>query len=215
MNVEEIQEELERVIESLDDFIESEHRKDEEFRAAIVSDQFGDVTRHITHDPELNPPTRPLDEPEEVAWADFLYQALVLAKMRDVDLAESLRIGFDRCAENKEGYHQDSGEDMKGMVAHDVTEDGVYVGSVGDDIYISEEFTPDGEVELDSYSCIITEVGGVTCHAATIAREYGINCVVGIKNLTLGVEQGDKIIVDMSNGEVMHYEDVARDVRQD
>lgn len=47
---------------------------------------------------------------------------------------------------------------------------------------------------------IVTEVGGVTCHAAGIAREMGIPCVVSVENILSSVKTGDHIIVDGSNG---------------
>lgn len=29
---------------------------------------------------------------------------------------------------------------------------------------------------------IITEVGGITCHAAVVSREFGIPCIIAFKN---------------------------------
>lgn len=40
---------------------------------------------------------------------------------------------------------------------------------------------------------IITDFGGVTCHAAIIAREFGIPCIVGAGNATLVLKDGDAI----------------------
>lgn len=47
---------------------------------------------------------------------------------------------------------------------------------------------------------IITEVGGITCHAASIAREMGIPCVVSVENIVSLVKTGEQIFVDGSKG---------------
>ena len=49
---------------------------------------------------------------------------------------------------------------------------------------------------------IVTEVGGVTCHAAGIAREMGIPCVVAVDNILQKVKTGDQLIVDGNRGVV-------------
>ncbi len=51
-------------------------------------------------------------------------------------------------------------------------------------------------------SAIVTEVGGVTCHAANIAREMGIPCVVSVENILSHVKTGDSIVVDGNKGVV-------------
>ena len=33
-------------------------------------------------------------------------------------------------------------------------------------------------------SAIVTDVGGITCHASIIAREFGIPCLIGTKIAT-------------------------------
>jgi len=47
---------------------------------------------------------------------------------------------------------------------------------------------------------IITDFGGVTSHAAVIARELGIPCVVGTEKATKILEDGMEVIVDGNNG---------------
>jgi pyruvate,water dikinase len=49
---------------------------------------------------------------------------------------------------------------------------------------------------------IVTEYGGVLCHAAVVSREYGLPCVVGVDGLLLGIRDGDLISVDGSAGVV-------------
>ncbi len=45
-------------------------------------------------------------------------------------------------------------------------------------------------------SAIITEEGGITCHAAIIAREYQIPCIMGVSSATAHIKDGDIIELD-------------------
>lgn len=42
---------------------------------------------------------------------------------------------------------------------------------------------------------IVTEVGGILSHAAIVAREFKITCVVGVKDVTSRIRTGDKVII--------------------
>ena len=48
----------------------------------------------------------------------------------------------------------------------------------------------------------VTDGGGVTCHTAIIAREFGLPCVVGTKNATSRFRDGDLLEVDCAHGTV-------------
>lgn len=47
---------------------------------------------------------------------------------------------------------------------------------------------------------IITDEGGITCHASIVAREMQIPCVVGCKNATKVLNDGDFVQIDGSTG---------------
>ena len=49
-------------------------------------------------------------------------------------------------------------------------------------------------------SAIITEEGGLTCHAAIVSRELKKPCVIGIKGLLDILKDGDQIEVDAVKG---------------
>ncbi|MBI2444159.1 MAG: hypothetical protein HYV42_02890 [Candidatus Magasanikbacteria bacterium] len=49
-------------------------------------------------------------------------------------------------------------------------------------------------------AAIITEEGGLTCHAAIVSRELNIPCVVGIKGIVSGLQTGETIEVDAIKG---------------
>ncbi|TSC78403.1 MAG: pyruvate, water dikinase [Parcubacteria group bacterium Gr01-1014_29] len=49
-------------------------------------------------------------------------------------------------------------------------------------------------------AAIVTDEGGVTCHAAIIARELKKPCIIGTKIATLVLKDGDMVEVDANNG---------------
>lgn len=51
-------------------------------------------------------------------------------------------------------------------------------------------------------AAIVTDQGGVTCHAAIVARELGIPCVIGTRFATKVLQTGDQIRVDTNTGVV-------------
>ncbi|NES89764.1 PEP-utilizing enzyme [Okeania sp. SIO2B9] len=55
---------------------------------------------------------------------------------------------------------------------------------------------------LKKVSGIISEQGGITSHAAILAREIGIPAIVGATNSTNIIKTGDHLLIDGNNGEV-------------
>jgi pyruvate,water dikinase len=51
-------------------------------------------------------------------------------------------------------------------------------------------------------SAVVTEVGGMLCHGAVVAREYGIPAVLGVKNATSTLKNGQRVTVDGVKGVV-------------
>ncbi len=51
-------------------------------------------------------------------------------------------------------------------------------------------------------SAIVTNEGGITCHAAIVSRELGIPCLIGTKNATQRIKDGELIEVRASHGTV-------------
>jgi pyruvate,water dikinase len=49
---------------------------------------------------------------------------------------------------------------------------------------------------------IVTDEGGITCHAAVISRELEIPCIVGTKIATQVLKDGDLVEVDANKGVV-------------
>jgi phosphohistidine swiveling domain-containing protein len=70
------------------------------------------------------------------------------------------------------------------------------------DVLVSIATDPDIVPAMKKASAIVTEQGGVTSHAAIIARELGIPCVIGTKIATKVFKDGDMVEVDATKGEV-------------
>lgn len=68
------------------------------------------------------------------------------------------------------------------------------------DILIAEATTVDYLPAMKKAAAFVTEVGGLTCHAAVVAREFGVPCVVGLKNATKNFKDGDMVKVDANEG---------------
>lgn len=49
-------------------------------------------------------------------------------------------------------------------------------------------------------AAIVTDVGGITSHAAIVSRELQIPCVIGTGNATKIIKDGDRVEVDANNG---------------
>ena len=70
------------------------------------------------------------------------------------------------------------------------------------DILVTTMTSPDFIVAMRKAAAVVTDVGGITSHAAIVSRELGIPCVVGTGFATQVLKTGDRIEVDANNGRV-------------
>ena len=70
------------------------------------------------------------------------------------------------------------------------------------DILLSQATTPDLLPAMKKAAAIVTNLGGLICHAAITARELKIPCIVGTGNVTEIFKDGDLVDVDATNGVV-------------
>ena len=70
------------------------------------------------------------------------------------------------------------------------------------EILVTRMTTPQFIGAIKLTSAIITDEGGITCHAAIVSRELGIPCIIGTKLATKVLKDGDKVDVDADNGVV-------------
>ncbi|MCX8163247.1 MAG: phosphoenolpyruvate synthase [Candidatus Micrarchaeota archaeon] len=69
-------------------------------------------------------------------------------------------------------------------------------------ILVTEMTSPDFVPAMKKAAAIITNRGGMTCHAAIISRELGVPCIVGTKNATEVLKENQFITVDASRGKI-------------
>jgi len=70
------------------------------------------------------------------------------------------------------------------------------------DILIARMTTVDIMPAAKMAAAIVTDEGGITCHAAIISRELGIPCVIGTHDATKMIRDGDNIKVNAKQGVV-------------
>ena len=68
------------------------------------------------------------------------------------------------------------------------------------DILVTSMTNPDFVPVFKKLAGLITDLGGATCHAAIISREFNLPCVVGTSVATAVLNDGDIVTVDGGNG---------------
>ncbi|MBI4262182.1 hypothetical protein HY624_01505 [Candidatus Uhrbacteria bacterium] len=69
-------------------------------------------------------------------------------------------------------------------------------------ILVSVMTRPDYIAGIKKAAAIVTNEGGITCHAAIISRELGIPCIIGTKIATEVFKDGDLVEVNANHGVV-------------
>jgi pyruvate, water dikinase len=77
------------------------------------------------------------------------------------------------------------------------------------EILVATMTNPDWLPTLRRAGGIVTDGGGLTCHAAIVSRELGKPCVVGTRHATTSIATGDFITVDGTHGLVYAGDQVA------
>jgi phosphohistidine swiveling domain-containing protein len=68
------------------------------------------------------------------------------------------------------------------------------------DILVASMTTPDFIAGMEKAAGFVTDEGGITCHAAIIAREFGVPCIVGTGIATKVLKDGNLVEVDANKG---------------
>ncbi len=71
-----------------------------------------------------------------------------------------------------------------------------------DEILVTRMTAPDWAPYLRKAAAIVTDSGGMTCHAAIVSREFGTPCVVGTRRATEQLQTGETVTVDGAAGRV-------------
>lgn len=78
------------------------------------------------------------------------------------------------------------------------------------DVLVAPMTSPDYITAMRRASAIITDEGGMTCHAAIISRELGTPCIVATRIATKVLKDGDFVEVDAEKGLVRIIKKVAK-----
>jgi pyruvate, water dikinase len=71
------------------------------------------------------------------------------------------------------------------------------------EILVTSMTTPDMVPAMSRAAGIVTDEGGMTCHAAIVSRELGVPCVVGTREATRLIPDGSPVTVDGKAGTVV------------
>lgn len=78
------------------------------------------------------------------------------------------------------------------------------------EILVAPMTNPDWVPTIRRAAALVTDSGGMTCHAAIVARELGVPCVVGTRTATTTLHDGDLVTVDGGEGTVTRGDRTAR-----
>ncbi|EQD69928.1 phosphoenolpyruvate synthase, partial [mine drainage metagenome] len=70
------------------------------------------------------------------------------------------------------------------------------------EVLVTTMTTPDMVPAMSRAAAIVTDEGGMTCHAAIVSRELGVPCVVGTREATRKIAEGSPVTVDGKTGAV-------------
>jgi pyruvate,water dikinase len=69
------------------------------------------------------------------------------------------------------------------------------------EVLVTDTTTPDWEPVMKNAAAIVTNRGGRTCHAAIVAREFGIPAVIGCDDATEKLASGEAVTVSCAEGD--------------
>jgi pyruvate, water dikinase len=70
------------------------------------------------------------------------------------------------------------------------------------EVLVAPMTSPDWVPTMRRASAVVTDSGGMTCHAAIVSRELGIPCIVGARTATSVLRNGEVVTVDGRRGQV-------------
>ncbi len=68
------------------------------------------------------------------------------------------------------------------------------------EVLVAPMTNPDWVPTIRRAAAVVTDGGGMTCHAAIVSRELGVPCIVGARTATADLTDGELVTVDGSTG---------------
>jgi pyruvate,water dikinase len=131
----------------------------------------------------------------ETVWSTKLAQVPTKAEAGGIKPPEMLKVIVKGLAAGKRGF----GIGVAKVVSN--PQEAAKIMQKGD-ILVTDMTNPDYVPFMKLAGAIVTDKGGVTCHAAIVSRELGIPCVVGSENATKLMVSGKEYTVDSRSGVV-------------
>jgi len=131
----------------------------------------------------------------ETVWSAKLEEIPSKAEAEAVKPAEMLKVVVKGIAAGKRSF----GIGVAKVVSN--PQEAAKIMQKGD-ILVTDMTNPDYVPFMKLAGAIVTDKGGVTCHAAIVSRELGIPCVVGTENATKLMVSGKEYTVDSKSGVV-------------
>jgi phosphohistidine swiveling domain-containing protein len=185
-------------------------RDDALFRWVIFSAQMGNLAMHLSHDQELNPTSRPHGTPMSEC-SDFghaVVQLMTYGALRGINVQGAVNMALQNLREKDFVKRKSKGDVISGEIACGglvtgpalvIKSDGVLFLPDHPENYILVISHPCSDARLAKFAGIVTDHGGVNCHAAIIAREFGVPCIVGTGDATDKIETGNVMIMGRVN----------------
>ena len=133
-----------------------------------------------------------------ILWTYGKYD--VVTDQKFIDELDRIGTGESEVVESLKGFAASLGT-VTGRVC--IVESVEEIGKVQNgDVLVSVMTRPDYVAAMKKASAFVTDEGGITCHAAIIAREMKKPCVIGTKIATKVLHDGDIVKVDAMRGMV-------------
>lgn len=116
---------------------------------------------------------------------------------------------FIRSLEKRLEGHRDQSGKLHGQAAYPGIIHGIVFRSIGkrqanaSNVFVTSMTHPKDTPLIRTCAAIVTNEGGILSHAAVIAREFKIPCVIGTKHATRVLKDGYRVEVDANKGTVV------------
>jgi len=146
--------------------------------------------------------------PVDVEWA-FSKGKFYIVQSRPITTLENLKYKKQKTKNKKvllKGISANHGTaiGMVRIIHDDVMNDKLLIGKLSKikkgEILVTEMTRPLFVNCMRTVSAIITDEGGILCHAAMVSREFDLPCIVNARNATKVLQNGQKISVDANKG---------------
>lgn len=145
--------------------------------------------------------------PQDIEWA-IAAGAAWLVQARPIT---TLDINEQQIDEEETEKHREGDVLVRGLPAAPGTATGAVrilhrpeegIGLRDGEILVAPMTNPDWLPTIRRAAALVTETGGMTCHAAIVARELGVPCIVGARTAIDTLADGALVTVDGVSGEI-------------